>query len=160
MYSQTGYEILIDHTCCKIEDISQSIIENARDNLHIVYAHTSHGSQLIWAMISNRLGAFSNAGGKGISLPLDLLVWDDGITEGTLDLRDYLSWGDRGNLVPEGANDLGNPNHIRWSQDTRTYLGYPDPVTGRGTNNQEINVIMWAWCGQSIYGCVAYYYEG
>ena len=32
--------------------------------------------------------------------------------------------------------------------ETTTYLGPPDPITGRGTDNPEINVVIWAWCGQ------------
>ena len=140
LYSQNKEALIIDHTCTDITSIPQSAIENAISNLHIAYAHTSHGSQITSAMLSNRLGAFANAGGNGINFPQDLLLWDDANTEGTLDLRDYIPWGDRGTLVTDGANDLGNPSSTQWALDTRTYLDNPD--------NSEINLIMWAWCGQ------------
>jgi len=35
-----------------------------------------------------------------------------------------------------------------WVDETRSYLGDPDGITGRGTNHSEINIIMWSWCGQ------------
>jgi hypothetical protein len=37
-----------------------------------------------------------------------------------------------------GASDLGNPDRTSWEVATRAYL----------TVHPEINVIMWAWCGQ------------
>jgi len=133
-------QIIIDHTCIDITSIPQSAFEKAIDSLHIAYAHTSHGSQITTAMRIDRLGAFVNAGGRGLDLPQDILAWDNGTTPGTLDLRDYLPWGDRGRLIPGGANDLGNPSPTQWAADTRTYL--------EDTANSDINVMMWAWCGQ------------
>jgi hypothetical protein len=36
-----------------------------------------------------------------------------------------------------------------WIDNTRSYLGSPDPITGRGTGaNADVNVIIWSWCGQ------------
>ena len=49
--------------------------------------------------------------------------------EGGLDLRDKPF---------EGANDLGDPTPYAWEAATRVYLNA----------NPEINVVMWAWCGQ------------
>jgi hypothetical protein len=37
-----------------------------------------------------------------------------------------------------GAYDLGNPSYTAWESSTRTYLAA----------HPEINVIIWAWCGQ------------
>jgi hypothetical protein len=37
-----------------------------------------------------------------------------------------------------GASDLGNPDFSSWATATRTYLN----------SHQQINVIVWSWCGQ------------
>ena len=37
-----------------------------------------------------------------------------------------------------GASDLGNPDYTAWETATRNYL----------VNHNEINVIIWSWCGQ------------
>jgi len=58
-----------------------------------------------------------------------LYNFNNGGTNGALDLRD---------CPFSGASDLGNPNWTAWASATRTYLnGHP-----------EVNVIIWAWCGQ------------
>ena len=39
-----------------------------------------------------------------------------------------------------------------WVDNTRNYLGTPNPATGRGSACPNVNVIVWSWCGQvSIY---------
>ncbi|MEJ2545476.1 MAG: hypothetical protein P8Y99_15545 [Calditrichaceae bacterium] len=59
----------------------------------------------------------------------DLYAFNNGGTNGALDLRD----------TPfSGASDLGNPNRTAWAEATRNYLN----------NNDDINVIIWSWCGQ------------
>lgn len=54
----------------------------------------------------------------------------------------YLFGGEGGLEMREGvfngANDLGAPDFTAWVGATRTYL----------TENDEVNVIMWSWCGQ------------
>lgn len=127
-----GEAIIIDHTSTDITAVPQVWIEKARDELHIAYGHTSHGSQLVTGMAA--LVDFANGGSLGPALPGDLFAFNDGGTDGALDLRE-----------PFGT-DAGY--YPAWVDQTRAYLGAPDPVTGRGTNNSEINVIMWAWCGQ------------
>ncbi|NMC37399.1 MAG: hypothetical protein GYA41_03655, partial [Bacteroidales bacterium] len=37
---------VIDHTSVKLSAIPSMYIEAAKENLHIAYSHTSHGSQL------------------------------------------------------------------------------------------------------------------
>lgn len=118
-------QIIIDHTCTNINQIPVSVIEIAKDSLHIAYDHTSHGSQLITGM--NPLDAFM--GGDGI------YVWSEGGGSGVLDIDDYFS--------PVG--DLGS--ETAWSPATRTYLDNP--------SNADVNVIMWSWCdiyGHNIQG--------
>jgi len=127
--------IIINHTCTDITAIPQSAIEQAKTSLHIAYGHTSHGSQLITGM--NGLIAFANGGGKGLSLPTNIFAWSESGTGGTLHLDDYFMDG-----------DLGNPDRVTWEARTRTYLGPPDPNTGKGSTRPLVNVIIWSWCGQ------------
>ena len=49
--------MIIDHTCCDISAVPKSAIQDAIDNLHICYGHTSHGSQLTTGM--DNLALFS-----------------------------------------------------------------------------------------------------
>jgi len=127
-----GEAIIVAHTSTDITAVPQVWIEKARNELHIAYGHTSHGSQLVTGMAG--LVDFANGGGLGPALPDDLFAFNQGGTGGALDLRE-----------PFGT-DAGY--YPAWVDQTRAYLGEPDPVTGRGTKNSEINVIMWAWCGQ------------
>jgi uncharacterized repeat protein (TIGR01451 family) len=124
--------IIIDHTATDITVIPQEWLEEAKDTLHIAYGHTSHGSQLTSGMAA--LVDFANDGGLGLALPTDIFAYNSGGSGGALDLREPL------------AQDAGY--YPQWVNETRTYLGPSDPATGRGTTNPEINVIIWAWCGQ------------
>ncbi len=114
--------VVIDHTCTDITQIPQSAIEQAKSTLHIAYGHTSHGSQLTTGM--NGLVGFMN--GKGY--PNDLYDWNNGGSNGALDLHDYAMGGDVG-------------YYPQWVNNTRTYLD--NPV------NADVNVIIWSWCGQA-----------
>lgn len=111
----TGEGIIIDHTSTKLASIPSEWISAAKDNLHIAYSHTSHGSQLTEGM--SGLVSF-----KGPSYS-----WNNGGTDGALDLHDYAMTG-----------DLGNPDISSWAASTRTYL----------SANNDVNVVIWAWCGQ------------
>ena len=42
--------IIVNHTCTDINQIPEAAINKAKSDLHIAYAHTSHGSQLIAGM--------------------------------------------------------------------------------------------------------------
>jgi hypothetical protein len=65
-----------------------------------------------------------------------LYAFNNGGTGGALDLHDYAMAGDCG-------------YYPQWVDNTRAYLGAPNPATGRGTGpNADVNVIMWSWCGQ------------
>lgn len=56
-------------------------------------------------------------------------VFNNGGNNGALDLRD----------TPfSGASDLGAPDRTAWAEATRNYL----------IDHQDINVIIWSWCGQ------------
>ncbi|MGM0620491.1 MAG: T9SS type A sorting domain-containing protein [Bacteroidota bacterium] len=127
---------IINHTCTDITNIPQSAIDSAKAKLHIAYGHTSHGSQLINGM--NELISFANTHGLELDLPSNIFTFNNGGTDGALDLRDNPF---------SGANDLGNPNRTAWEQATRDYLGTPN-AQGKGSLLPSINVIIWSWCGQ------------
>jgi uncharacterized repeat protein (TIGR01451 family) len=137
--SQAQEPIIIDHTCTDITAIPQAWTEAAKSTLHIGYGHTSHGSQLKSGMTG--LVTFANNGGLGLSLPQDIFRWNRGGTGGALDLREGDGYG-------SGDLDHDAGYYPNWVNETRAYLGTPDPITGRGTNHPEINVIIWSWCGQ------------
>jgi len=117
--------LIIDHTCTDIAKIPESAILQAKESFHIAYGHTSHGSQITTGM--NGLVAFANGGGKGLSLPDDIFAWNNGGTDGALDLHD-------------NAMDRDVGYYPRWVDNTRNYL--------EDSQNSDVNVIMWSWCGQ------------
>jgi hypothetical protein len=81
----------------------------------------------------NGLIAFMNGNGY----TNNLFSWNNGGTDGALDLHDGAMGGDVG-YYPD------------WVNNTRSYLGAPDPSTGKGTGtNADVNVIIWSWCGQA-----------
>jgi len=115
--------LIVDHTTRDITLLPQQWIEKAKEDLHIYYGHTSHGSQLISGM--DGLVAFANGGGLGLSLPVDIFA---------------------GLPVHETSPDAGY--YPTWVDRTVEYLGEPDPVTGRGVAHPDTNVVIWSWCGQ------------
>ena len=122
--------VIVNHHNTKISQIPEAAILMAKQKLHIAYGHTSHGSQLIDGM--NGLTAFMN--GKGYTK--NLYAWNNGGTGGALDIHDGAMGGDAG-YYPD------------WVNNTRSYLGVPNTLTGRGTGaNADVNVIIWSWCGQ------------
>lgn len=115
--------LIIDHKTININAIPLGWLQTARQNLHIYYGHTSHGSQLMDGM--DGLVSFANSGGRGLALPTDTFAGLD-VTENWIDAGYY----------PD------------WVNQTRAFLGSPVPATGRGAAHPETNVVAWAWCGQ------------
>ncbi len=92
-------DLIVNHTRAKIGSIPDTWVTAAKQNLHIAYGHTSHGSQLI----SGMTGLVTFKGTK--------YSWNNGGTGGSLDLHDYAMSG-----------DLGAPDRTTWASLTRTYL--------------------------------------
>jgi hypothetical protein len=92
-------DLIIDHNTTGINAIPDQWIISAKQNLHIAYGHTSHGSQITDGMTGL-------AGFKGAAYN-----WNNGGTGGALDLHDYAMSG-----------DLGAPDRTTWAALTRTYL--------------------------------------
>ncbi len=120
-----GQGMVADHRCVDINRIPQAAIDLAREQLHIAYGHTSHGSQVTDGM--SGLVAFANNGGRGLELASNSFAWNNGGNNGALDLHDYAMSGDVG-YWPQ------------WRDATVAYLD--NPV------NADVNVILWSWCGQ------------
>jgi hypothetical protein len=114
-----GQGLVVNHNCTNLNNIPAEWINNAKQNLHIAYQHTSHGSQLISGMTGLQ-------NWKG-----DQYAFNNGGSNGALDLHDY--------AIP-GASDLGNPDRTSWAQATSNFLNNPD--------NSYVNVIIWSWCGE------------
>jgi hypothetical protein len=120
VYRSQAQPVTIDHTSTNLSLVPEPAIEHAKTSLHIVYGHTSHGSQITDGMTG--LSQFLAA-----PYGRSLYSWNRGGTDGALDLRDSAISG-----------DLGNPDRRSWADRTRTYLN----------THRDINVVMWSWCGQ------------
>jgi len=120
-----GGGMVIGHANTDLSAIPSEWIAAAKNNLHIAYQHTSHGSQLISGM--NALMAHGPFG--------TTYQWSDDGSAG-LDLDDY--------GIPGDAPDLSQGDWVDengdtpWVVQTRTLLDDP--------NNYHINVVMWSWC--------------
>lgn len=120
-------EIIVDHTCTDLQKIPEQWITKAKSDLHIVYQHTSHGSQLISGM--NTLEAYPQYNG--------LYKWDDSGNE-----ADALDLDDRG--IPGSVPDLSQGDKLDdngdtpWANQTRTLLDNPA--------NSHVTTVMWSWC--------------
>lgn len=114
-------QIIIDHNNTVLQNIPLSYIDLARNNLHIVFEHTSHGSQLIDGMT----GLYNWKGSA--------YLWNNGGSGGALDIDDH-------GISGIAGSDLGSPDFTAWASSTRSYLNNPA--------NSNVNVVMWAWCGQ------------
>ena len=104
-------------------NIPEADIQRAIDELHIVYWHTSHGSQLTKGM--EAMSGFADNGNLGGENYTSNLFRMDG--DG-LDLREP-AWLDLGS---EDSN-----YELIWEETTRSYLDA----------HSDINVVVWAWCG-------------
>lgn len=97
--SPTVHAFIIDHRYVKLNNIPTQWITAARQNLHIAYSHTSHGSQLVDGMTGL------------INFKGEAFKWNNSGSGGALDLHDYAMSG-----------DLGAPDRTTWATLTRTYL--------------------------------------
>jgi hypothetical protein len=91
--------VIIDHSSTALSLIPSEWISIAKQELHIAYSHTSHGSQLT----SGMTGLVTFRGTE--------YSWNKGGNNGALDLHDY--------AIP---GDLGSPDRTSWATETKTYL--------------------------------------
>ncbi len=118
--------LIIDHNDVDITALSSKQINRAKQVLHIGYGHTSHGSQLTTGM--SGLVGFANGGGLGMSHTNDIFAFNNGGSDGALDLQ-------------EGGGLNGDCGYYpQWYNNTVNYLNDP--------SHADVNVIIWSWCGQ------------
>lgn len=142
-----GYEVARENV---LRRIPKEYIDKARNELHIAYQHTSHGTHVTRGMSGlndykkgdDKLFGFSYVDdefGEGEAAPIP----------GKLDFRDHALVGHQ----EEGANawDLGR-NEKSFIQTTRNYLDDPQ--------NAEINVVMWSWCNIATHTPDKNYFPG
>jgi hypothetical protein len=147
--------MIIDHTCCKLRDIPDYWIAQAKQQIHFAYGCASHGTQL-----PSGMGGETGAQGAGSG---GLVGWTSGYggtkyafnnggTGGALDFRWWHDFGNLGismsiDLLPSGNAD---PPRTAWVTATQQYLaGHP-----------EITHVMWSWCyGLNDTGNVAPYLQ-
>ena len=110
-----------------LRSIPDQFIDASRNNLHIAYQHTSHGTHVSYGMFG--LPGFK-AGDED-----KFGITNNNPQTNKLDFRDYAlaSYAEAG----QDASDLSR-NETAFIQATRNYLDDPE--------NSEINVVMWSWC--------------
>ncbi len=88
--------IIVNHKCIDINKIPAEYVEKAKQNIRILYGHTSHGSQIT----------------TGISILRNLLggIFQYNQGDGTLSYKENI------------PGDLGNPNRTAWADVTRERL--------------------------------------
>ena len=127
------------------EDVLRSIPEEyinaARNNLHIAYQHTSHGTHVSKGLFG--LPDFKN-GDKEL-----FGITNNNPTPDKLDFRDYAMGSYAAN--GEDASDLSR-NETAFIQATRNYLDDPE--------NSDINVVIWSWCSISGHDVANNYLPG
>ena len=122
--------VIADHTVA-FEDVLRSIpeayIHAARNELHIAYQHTSHGTQVARGMF----GLPDYKDGDEVLFA----ITDNDPQADKLDFRDNAmgSYAEAG----KDASDLSR-DETAFIQATRNYLDDPD--------HAKINVVMWSWC--------------
>jgi hypothetical protein len=110
-----------------LRSIPDAYINAARNDLHIAYQHTSHGTHVSRGMFG--LPDFK-AGDES-----KFAITNNNPQADKLDFRDYAL---ESYAAPStDASDLSR-NETAFIQATRNYLDDPD--------NSEINVVMWSWC--------------
>ena len=127
------------------EDILRSIPEEyinaARNDLHIAYQHTSHGTHVSYGMF----GLPDYKAGDDTRFA----ITNNNPQDDKLDFRDNAmeSYAEAG----VDASDLSR-NETAFIQASRNYLDDPD--------NSEINVVMWSWCNIAGHDVAVNYIPG
>jgi hypothetical protein len=110
-----------------VRAIPETFIALARNNLHIAYQHTSHGTHVSYGLFG--LQDYKTGDNELFG------ITNNNPTSNKLDFHDYAL----ASYAPNGVNgsDL-SAEETAFIQTTRNYLDAPE--------NEEINVVMWSWC--------------
>ncbi len=123
----------VDHNSTDLSTIPDGWVTKAKQDLHIIYRHTSHGSQLISGM--NALKDFPDFTGK--------YAWSDDSTgdENSLSLDDVAFSNTYPADLSLGDGDDDGDGIADWAEYTYDVLN--------DSNNNHINVFLWSWCNIS-----------
>lgn len=124
-----------------LRSIPEEYINAARNNLHIAYQHTSHGTHVAYGLFG--LPEYK-AGDEVLFAVSDFLP-----QSGKLDFNDNALAAYAEESVD--ASDLSR-NETAFIQATRNFLDDPD--------NAEINVVMWSWCSINGHNVTGNYLPG
>jgi len=133
--STLSAQVVIDHTSTNLDGIPEVWFAQAAETLHVVYNHTSHGSQVVSGM--DTLARFPPYG--------DLFAWSEDGSYG-LDIDDL--------GIPCGVPDLSQGDFIDengvtpWVSCTRDFLDDPQ--------NAHVNVVLWSWCSINAHDAQRY----
>jgi hypothetical protein len=133
-----GYDVAKEAV---LHSIPAQYINAARENLHVAYQHTSHGTHVS----SGMFGLQDYKTGDNVLFG----ITDNNPQTGKLDFRDYSM-----SSYAEGGSDASDlsRNETAFIQATRNFLDDPD--------NAEINVVMWSWCSISGHNVSVNYLPG
>ena len=121
--------------------IPSEYIEAARNNLHIAYQHTSHGTHVSRGMFGLPDYKQGDANLFGIT--------NNNPTANKLDFRDLAMQ----NYAASGTSAVDlSADETAFVQATRNYLDDPE--------NVEINVVMWSWCSINGHDVTGNYLPG
>jgi hypothetical protein len=129
--------LIIDHTNTDLALIPTSAINQAKANLHIIYQHTSHGSQLVDGM--NALQAFPSYN--------NLYAWYDNkeAEANAMDLDDY---------AIGSPYDLSSGDELDGNGDSPFVIATRDYLNSGQRGNT--NVVVWSWCSINTHSAEVY----
>lgn len=140
----TANKFIADYLIAKeavIRAIPKTYINKARNELHIAYQHTSHGTHVSYGLF----------GLQHYKTGDDVLfgITNNNATTGKLDFHDYAlaSYAESG----IDAADLSR-DETAFIRATQNFLDDPD--------NADINVVMWSWCDISGHDVATNYLPG
>ncbi len=124
-----------------LRKIPKLYVDKAREELHIAYQHTSHGTHVSYGMF----GIQDYKAGDNLLFG----ITNNNPEEGKLDFNDYAM----ASFAADGddAADLSR-NEVAFIQATRNFLDDQD--------NASINVVMWSWCDISGHDVETNYLPG
>ena len=140
----SGNEFIANYLVAKeyvLRAIPQSYIDKAREELHVAYQHTSHGTHVSYGVF----GLQDYKSGDDVLFG----ITNNDETTGKLDFRDYALSGYA--VDGDDASDLSR-NETAFIQATRNFLDDMD--------NAVINVIMWSWCDIAGHNVAGNYLPG
>lgn len=124
-----------------LRKIPQVFIDKAREELHVGYQHTSHGTHVSYGLF----GLPDYKTGDDVKFA----ITNNNPTEGKLDFHDNAMSG----YSAEGENAVDlSASETAFIQATRNYLD--------ASENADINVVMWSWCDISGHDVSGNYLPG